>query len=157
MLKREEFSLLRSFFGPEEGNYNYFRAPRKGKWLIFHFQYSDVYGDVIDTRDSKRRSRKSYLFFLTGVFVKGGFGSFGLDLLKDDSYVHWNEITSRGCQMPGRASSICDLSACLRVLLENLVQRTTFEYERTENRIRSPRLVASGELEECRLGKSAKL
>eukprot|EP01024_Parvocaulis_polyphysoides_P024898 TRINITY_DN226_c0_g1_i5.p1 TRINITY_DN226_c0_g1~~TRINITY_DN226_c0_g1_i5.p1 ORF type:complete len:142 (-),score=2.23 TRINITY_DN226_c0_g1_i5:80-505(-) len=82
-------------------------------------------------------SWKSYLFFLTATIA--------LESVQPERELYSGESTSR-----------FEVSGALLTVLENPREGFIRTPGRTHNRLRSPRLEASSQVEQCRQGKSAK-
>ena len=103
---------------------------RKGMGLTFPKLVVGQNGNINELRDASAHSWKSFLFFLT-VFRRG----IGLS----------REATYGQVERPAFGPS-----GAFAMALENLREKISRTPDRTNNRIRSPRLAASGQLEECR-------
>ena len=89
-----------------------------------------MYGNVSKLRDASACPQKSFLFFLTSRHLGNG--------LTGDGVQCWVEQVTFG------------LLGALAMVHENLRESLKHTLGRTNNRIRSPRLAASGQLEEGR-------
>eukprot|EP01026_Neomeris_dumetosa_P027433 TRINITY_DN222_c0_g2_i1.p2 TRINITY_DN222_c0_g2~~TRINITY_DN222_c0_g2_i1.p2 ORF type:complete len:141 (+),score=9.94 TRINITY_DN222_c0_g2_i1:356-778(+) len=96
-----------------------------------------LHGDISELGDAGSESGKSYLFFLTATIA--------LESVQPERELYSGESTSR-----------FEVSGALLTVLENPREGFIRTPGRTHNRLRSPRLEASSQVEQCRQGKSAK-